>query len=293
MKIENVFWMVEENTFDQENAERIVSIVKRLGMKCVRFKTIPFDDVLSGLTQGDTKDRCVVLYGSINAVKYTQHRTNWVPGVWCDFKKLRCSNYLTELGDFSVHYQYSFLPFIEIPRLKDWIFKTFADEQGRVFFRPDDNAKTFHGELVCKKRFQDWWEQVLIYNPPDNCLTMISKPSHIFAEYRFIIADKKVVTGCRSHINGEYNPNPTVYNDIKQYAEFIANNIYLHSDSIYIMDVAEIGKEDYRVIEVGSVNCAGLYRCELGKFVEKASEIAVREYNEYVDFHKNFGCCLQ
>jgi hypothetical protein len=109
-------------------------------------------------------------------------------------------------------------------------------------------------------------------------MTLVSEPSKIEAEYRFVISEKKVLTG--SQYNEEGIGISVFPEDASKLAEEIANSCEFNPHSMYIMDICKLKNKEYRLMEIGSVNCAGLYACDLIKFVEKMSELGLKEWKE-------------
>ena len=266
--IMKTIWYIEQDVYD-DNPEIMMEIVKELGMEGIWFR------YTGDIENKHTEDSCVIVYGSINSSIYVQRKKPWIPGVWCDFKELKCSTYLSHWGKYSVHKNYLFLPLSEVYRKKDWIFKTFGKT---VFIRPDDNSKSFHGELVADEKFEDWYDTANSYNPGKKCMTLVSEPSKIEAEYRFVISEKKVLTG--SQYDEEGIGVFTFPEDASKLAEEIANSCEFNPHSMYIMDICKLENKEYRLMEIGSVNCAGLYACDLRKFVEKMSELGLEEWKD-------------
>ena len=108
---------------------------------------------------------------------------------------------------------------------------------------------------------------------------MVAKPVKIDAEYRFIIADQKVLTGSQYKADRAFEVSPDYPADAALFAELVAHSWQPHP--IYVMDVARMVDGNYRLIEIGSVNCAGYYRCNIRLIVEKMTEIACREWEEW------------
>jgi len=65
------------------------------------------------------------------------------------------------------------MPLAEIHRRQEWIFQTFGRD-GRIFVRPDDNAKSFGGGVVEVEGFARWWELANFYRPGPDCLAVVS-----------------------------------------------------------------------------------------------------------------------
>jgi hypothetical protein len=255
----------------------MMDIVNGMGMEGVWFRYPGFGGDIE-VKHTLRNEACVIVYGSINAAMYIQRKKPWIPGVWCDFKELRCSTYLSYWGKYSLQQNYTFMPLAEVYRKKEWIYRVFGNE-GLVFIRPDDNAKSFHGELVAEENFDEWYRVSNIFNPGPTCMTLISEPLKIEAEYRFVISERKVLTGSQYRLEGEIYNSPHFPDEAASFAEEVVNSCEFNPHSIFVMDIGRTEK-GYKLIEIGSVNCAGLYVCDLRKFVEKASELGAAEWQD-------------
>ena len=91
-----------------------------------------------------------------------------------------------------------------------------------------------------------------------------------------------MLTGSQYKTNGE--SLPVFPDEASKLAEEIANSCEsgcpFNPHSMYIMDICKLENKEYRLMEIGSVNCAGLYSCDLRKFVEKMSELGLKEWKE-------------
>lgn len=275
-------WLIEDDTFNEGNPEKMKEIISGMGMTFIPFRTVPFDGGLAHPKQWEGQLRNVeikenvpvVCYGSLNACQYIIRRTDWQPGAWCNYDVLSCRSYYAHWGKYLLQEEYAMMPLVEVIRRKDWVYKNFAVDS-KVFIRPDDNAKSFTGEVVHFDLFEKWYRQASLYDPPASCLTIVSKPANIKAEYRLVIADRKPITG------SVYKPTMLAgcSDQVWAFAEEVANSCDFNPHPIYVMDIAETDK-GCKVIEMGSVNGAGLYACDLKIIVEKMSEIAVRCWKE-------------
>jgi hypothetical protein len=265
-------WLVEDDTFYEGNPEKMKEIIAEMGMRVIPYKTIPFG---GGLRDVEIKENVpVVMYGSLNAAQYILKKTDYQPGAWCDYEALSCRSYYAHWGKYLLQEEYGMFPLAELPRRKDWLYKIFG-ENSQIFVRPDSNDKAFTGEVVHYDLFDKWYRLANFYEPGPACLTIVSKPANIKAEYRLVIADREPVAG------SVYKPTPVAgcSEEVWNFAREVANSCAFNPHPIYVLDIAETDK-GCKVIEMGSVNGAGLYACDLRKVVEKMTEIAERCWKE-------------
>jgi len=164
--------------------------------------------------------------------------------------------------------------------MKDFIYDAYSDGE-RIFIKPDENDKNFTGQLIAKNRLEDWIKIENSFGEIDkDCLCVVAKPVSIDREYRFIIADRKVLTGSQYKANRVLDVNEYYPDQAAEYAEIVANSTEWQPHSIYVMDIAKMIDGSFKLIEIGSVNCAGYYRSDIKKIIYKMNEIAEREFNE-------------
>ncbi len=279
-------WLISSNCFNDGNPEKMRIAVEDQGCKVNWFKYVPFESDQNQKLRFQ-KDDCVIVYGSIELTKLVQRSRAWIPGAWVNWEDFRCVNYLSYWGKYSVHHDYAFMPLAEIIRFRKEIYSRFSN-QGKVFFRPDSNAKGYAGtgfnaEVVHEDHWDKFVKEGLNYPVTTNLntLTMFSRPSKILKEWRFIIADKKVITGSqyREMINGQSSVEirEGYPQEAANFAEMVVGYEW-EPAPIFSMDIGFVEGVGMRMIEIGGFNCAGLYACHIGKIVEAANKIAEREY---------------
>jgi hypothetical protein len=287
-------WFIECAPFDDtinndaSNIQKMILAVRELDCELHLEKYIPFGGSEYNFFQDEGP---VVFYGSLNAAKdMLDRRLNWKPLVWCDWDALRCSSYYAHWGKYILSPNYTILPFGDLPRMKDFLFATFGnslfesyqrytiDGKRVVFIRPDENNKIFTGCCVSENNFERWYEMAGIYEPKPHTLALVSKPIKILTETRCVIADRKAITGSQYSVERQLDIGPSVPGAL-EFAEKVANSTEWQPHPIYVMDIAqtELG---FHLLEIGTINCAGFYKCEIRPIVEAMTRIAEREYNE-------------
>jgi hypothetical protein len=171
---------------------------------------------------------------------------------------------------------YGFYPFAELLRLEDFLFQVYGRD-GKLFVRPDENSKSFTGEVVSRDRFAAWLALVA-EETPGHELCVVSRPEAIKAEWRFIVADGEAVAGSQYRAGGGVDVRPSYPPAAARFAERVAAAWSPHP--MFCVDVASAAGGDYRLVEIGSVNCAGFYLCDLHAAVAAIHRIAEREWGE-------------
>lgn len=284
-------WLISSNCYDDGNPEKMRSAAEKMGCDVQWFKYIPFehDRANKKLFQFEQND-CVITYGSIQLCKLVERIGTWTPSSWTPWKKLYCSSYLSYWGQYSVHQDYMFISLAEFKRNHKKLFNRYGlpnkveSSDRDIFIKPDNNEKTFHGEKISLSQYDKWLKYVDCYEPAPETMCLISTPVDIAREWRMVVGDKKVVTGSqyRKLVNGESSVEiePGYPHEVEQFVEDMVNSGTFEPTSVYCVDVCELLSGELRMVEIGGVNCAGLYDCDMEKIVETANRIAIREWEE-------------
>jgi hypothetical protein len=262
----NVGFIIESST--DEDFVRLSYAAQEAGHRIVTLEK--YQDYVWG------EDRPAVFFGSINAVKF-HGKKNWVPGVWSNWGKLRCSSYYAYLGPWLLQSEYVILPLAEVQRRRGWLFSKFANE-GLIFIRPDGNDKPFHGERVSENEFSHWWKVVEYYSPGPECLCVVSKPSKIDREYRTIVSDGKVITSSVYRMGREIIHHQVMDAAINDFVESVLGASRFAPHPIFVVDVAVLEDGNMRIIEVGSVNSCGFYQCDVRPIIQEVARHAITEW---------------
>jgi hypothetical protein len=296
-------FLIETDTFDEGNPERMGEILSERGVKWSYVKYIPFQGGLQFVKPSGRYHRLakhyvehnydpgidVVFYGSLNAAKFIQSQHAYMrPGVWMDLNKFLCQTYYVHYGRHLLGQRYAMMPVDELYKRQDFVFDTFGRD-GKVFIRPDRGDKPFNGEIVSREEMDNWYECTSKYDDPQKelyKLAVVVEPVHIEAEWRLTILNGKVVTGSqyRKMVDGRSSVEiePGCPEGVARYAEKVIKETGWTPHPIFVMDIASTntygwGDDGLRVIEIGAVNTCGLYACDIRKVVEAmlvASEVS-------------------
>jgi hypothetical protein len=144
-----------------------------------------------------------------------------------------------------------------------------------LFVRPDSGAKPFIGQVIAPGEPDKI--RSLIQSIGPETLVIVAPERKITQEWRLVICNRKVITGCR-YLPMELGPS-SLTTPLLRLAGKIASNNW-QPDLCYTVDIAESGGELY-LLEINSLSCAGLYQCNIQDVVCFASKAAVQEWKEY------------
>jgi hypothetical protein len=274
-----VSWLIDPDMFDGYRDELIACIhAQGHEVKAVRAPSPPYrwEDV--GCSYRDTfpKEACVVAHGDIGLVTRVVNESRWTPGAFGTVENFACSNYYCWFGKYLLNRDYAMLPFAELERQKDCLFEVFGQED-QIFIRPDSPLKLFTGQTATRDSFSADLEYMGFYDFPRNSLVVVSSPKAIEKEWRFVVADKRVVAGCRYKSGGEMNLSTGCDPLAHELASKIASGDY-QPDPVWVLDICRLADGSCHLLEIGGFSFADLYVCDKAAIVEAVSKVAVREW---------------
>lgn len=268
------FWYVQVRNERDSAAQRMIYAALEQGYEVHSDRYIPFDDHhdLSALPT----NRPVVFHGAIGCARSVQNRgLPFRPFAWFNFNHLSCHSYYGRWGRWLVNQRYGLYPLGDLPRLEDHIYDVYGAD-GHVFIRPNSNDKIFTGEVVSREKFKGWMNWAFTEGEIPDAIVVVSEPQTIRAEWRLIVKDGRVVTGSRYKLNGQLNVVAGFPDEAAAVTEEACRKWTPHP--VFVMDVGVLADGVYKIVECGSINCAGYYDCDLGAIVRAMSEVAEREY---------------
>lgn len=274
-KVKKVKWVIVKRNDDQEMMAEAVRASGR-DVRLVSLKEA-YEE-----TKLPRKGSCVFIYGSIGVTQYLALRQGYTPGAWFDRQPFRCVEYYTHWREHILQSNYIFLPIGEVFNRFQSLVSEYGDGE-KLFVRPDDNNKVFNGYVVGKDNYEPWRKTLEQGELNPVTLAVVAKPQKIIHEWRLYMNRGKYITGSQYTHFGEYFVQPLVPAGIVEFAESLP--VYDGLPPVYVLDVCiiSIPREQgpmMKVMEIGSVNCAGLYEPDLGELINTINEEAEREFAE-------------
>lgn len=278
-------WIFDKS--DEPNTMRMLAAAQRAGMGTTQLEKNLY---AFGALDKETEDLSpapifrmapVLTYGDTALVRavqrYVAHSgVGWAPVAWAPWEDLRCSAYLGAIGSISLQQRWTMrrLRSLADPRVRDQLFEVFGSS-GCLFVRPDENDKRFSGGIVERERWDDWQANVASTQGLfTRCL--VARPEPIGAEWRCFMVGDSVVTSSQYRIRGRLDYARGCPPDAER-AAALAIQLWEDAPPACVVDIAETGGE-FRVIEVGSINCTGLYAADEDVLVEALGKLAAERY---------------
>lgn len=156
------------------------------------------------------------------------------------------------------------------------LFEKFGIE-GRIFVRPDSPLKSFTGQTISNAEFEKDFDYLGFFDFPRDLPIVVSSPKEVLREWRFVVANKEVVTGSQYYEHGQRQQQSVTDSDALAFAQLVARSEY-QPEPVWILDVGECPDKQYRVVEIGAFSYAGLYNCDLDAVADAVSREAASLY---------------
>jgi len=290
----NVKWLIED--FDADNKIwETVAEVRRLGLPCEIADYYNF--YLNGNVVEDGKkvlskfqdDDCVIFQGSIQLALWIKRNKPWVPGMWFEPEKFKCTYFYSYLGEFLFNQDYIFSTIGEYKRRRD-MFYHLVGKDDCLFMRPDNGTKSFTGQIFKKETHNTDWAFFDTYTKAED-IVVIAPPKRIHAEYRFVIGGDEIVGASMYRYEDKARLMPgapkRAHNVVKEIVKVINKDMKI--GAMYVVDIAEDYDDKYSLMEINCFNCAGLYETDRKAVVAAANQLAWNEYQEYMKVEEEFS----
>lgn len=288
----NVKWFLAEEAPD---TPRLVEALKKNAIDHTVFRYDRYQrnyEPIEGHV--DVTDFPIVLHGSIRFNRLMSGRFH-IPGAYGFNKEIRLDHFMTQMDrNLFMNADGFLVPFGMFEANPEHYMQMI--DPGRktgVFYRPLDQFKPWVGTI------QTWFspfDEITLHRKTFQIdplsLTLIAKRKHILREFRFVIVDRKVITGSSYEwfdstsedselFQKEHaiEPSTTWYDRAKEVAQRVAEQPH-QPDIVYTCDVARLAGEParYKVVELNSFSSAGLYDCDLDRVVKDVSAQAIRDF---------------
>lgn len=254
-------WLIETGVFP--NTDSLIATIQESGHRCKKLEYAPYHFGLENLFRHDD---CVVVYGSIDLCMQVQ-RQPWVPGAYCTFKNYAVSQYYSVLKDMLLNVDSAIFSSTEVGTNPDRIFQ----DTDSVFIRPNSGHKPFAGQVVQISEFSRFRDTYL-HQDVD---IVVSTPKNVEEEWRFFVRDGKAITGSLYRVNGVDLQSSEYDAKARDLAELAASKY--QPDTIFAVDICKTA-DSYRVVEVISFSCAGIYMSDTKILVEHIAEQALADW---------------
>jgi len=253
-------WVVQSNLTNTENLHDLKTACGNTGAIYTEVEIIPFSPELPvfDITPGN------IYYGSttFNNLLFNDERTR--SGVFFNPATFTIENYIKQWGKYMLNAD------AEVTTFGELAAKNYAADT-LLFIRPDDDSKSFAGEVKRFDEIKDWYSQLeSLGNEGLSLFTkiIVSTPYNIKSEWRLWIVNKKVIAASKYRTYFKLTKERGCPAEVVAFAEKRCSEYTPHD--VFVMDVCLCG-DDYYIVECGCMNGAGFYAADIGKIVEDVS----------------------
>ncbi len=146
------------------------------------------------------------------------------------------------------------------------------DADKLFFIRPDDDTKSFSGEVKQFAEIRDWYDKIKMFgntNLSMHSRIVVSEPYNIQYEWRLWVVNKKVIAASKYREYFKLVKEQNCPAEVILFAEERCREYTPHD--VFVMDVCLCG-DQYYIVECGCMNGAGFYKAAIHKIISSVSE---------------------
>lgn len=260
-QLENIQWVVQRNLTGSNDFNEIRKACELLNIPFVPLDIIPFSPSLPSFD----KTRRSIIYGSTTFYNLALNDPSLKEGIFFNEQSFSIENYIKEWGAHMLNYNARITTFQDLLENKNYS----ADQL--LFIRPNDDNKSFAGEIKRYQEIADWFKQLSgVENSFLNSQTkiVIAEPYNIQYEWRLWLVNGKVVAASKYREYFKLKKERGCPDAVKIFAEARCSEFMPHD--VFVMDICVCGDEFY-IVECGCMNAAGFYAADIGEIVAQVS----------------------
>jgi hypothetical protein len=257
----DVRWVVQSNLTSQDDLIGLKDGCESINVPFIEVKVIPFTNELPDFEIHP----CNIYYGSttFNTLIYSNELTR--AGLFFNHKTFSIENYIAKWGKHMLNYNASVTTFIDLIGCS-------YDSQKLLFIRPNDDSKSFAGEVKRFDEIKDWYEKLKTVSNTNLSLEskiVVSEPYNLKYEWRLWVVKKKVIAASKYREYFMLSKERGCPPEVISFAEERCQEYTPHD--IFVMDIGLSG-DGYYIIECGCMNGAGFYKADISKIVKSVTE---------------------
>ena len=281
MKATEPNWLVSTEIFHSPGSPKLTDALDRADIYYHECAYRPNDFSYEEPSWDKFNDAsCTVLYGPIKFVRQMEKHP-LTPGSFGFKQSTNQSHYMGALPtELFFNHDAIWLPFGAILEKRQALSQYLGN---KFFIRPDSGFKTFTGFDCTIKDLEhelSTLKQTKGARPEDMCV--VSSCKEIQAEYRFVIADGKVIAGSQYRWDEVLYVRLDVDPKAEAFAQSVAERTDWRLDDCYVLDVFMTSAGVPKIGEFNSFSSAGLYHCDMDAVVKGVTDIAQNVWLTYV-----------
>lgn len=280
--MKKILWLIQSTGLNSYHPHLNVEILTSLNFEFKDFGLIPFSKEITNLENILEKDLTYIIRGGTKLLTSLSDIENLseLNDFLSEEQKELSSFYIKKLKEGIFYdiqafdqefYRHKSLPLLnataEIIPYEDIKNTSFKED---MFIKPSRDLKAFNGgilekemtikEFILNSMHQPFFEEEQI---------VISPLKNIYAEYRFFVVNKKVITGSQYRRGGYFNQSSLIDKIVFYVAQEYAE-LYQPAE-IFTLDIAET-KNGFEIVEYNCFNASGLYHSDGKKLFFEINE---------------------
>ncbi len=254
-------WVVQKNLTSREDLKGLKEACAKIGVNYIEINIIPFTTVLPEFEINS----CNIYYGSTTFNKLIYENEATRRGLFFNAETFSIENYLEKWGRNMLNYEASVTTFRDLMRCE-------YENEKNLFIRPNDDNKSFAGEIKKFSEIGEWYEKLKNVGDTDlfpDSKIIVSEPYNIQYEWRLWIVNKKVVAASKYREYFRLAKERGCPPEVISFAEKRCEEYVPHD--VFVMDICLCGDE-YYIVECGCMNGAGFYKADIESIVRPVSE---------------------
>lgn len=260
-KYANIQWVVQRNLTEQASLHDLESACNATNVDYCAIEVIPFSDHLFEFPRLKKS----IFYGSTTTMYLIYQQQGLNQGLFFDETAFSMERYLDVWGKYMLNFGSRLIKVGDLNTLD------YVDDK-LLFIRPNDDSKSFSGEVKRFGEIADWMAQIGLSE--DMSVTadtkiLVGEPYHIKSEWRLWIVEKQVVAASKYRENFKLKKERGCPDAVRNFAE--ARCIEYTPHDVFVIDIGLCG-EDLYIIECGCMNSAGFYDADIDNIVQNVTE---------------------
>jgi len=257
----NIQWVIQRNLTNTDDLTTLKLGCDKIGVQHIEIDIIPFTDQLPDFN----KDKQPIFYGSTTMGQLVYKNSSLNKGFFFDQDAFSIANYFDKWGAHMLNYGAMVTSFNELMS-KDY------DTDKLLFIRPDDDSKSFSGEVKKYGEIRNWFERLKMFDNTSlslNSKIVVSEPYHLRFEWRLWIVNKQVVAASKYREDFRLKKEAGCPQEVIQFAQQRCLQYTPHD--VFVMDICETG-DSYFIVECGCLNSAGFYAANIPEIVSGVTD---------------------
>ena len=253
-------WVVQRNLTNHHDLHALENACGKLGIDFVGIDIIPFSNELPAFDRAKKS----LFYGSTTFNQLAYEDAELKAGVFFDPVAFSMDRQMAVWGTYMLNNGARVTTF-------DELMAADFDPEKLLFIRPDDDGKSFAGEVLTFAEFRKWFEglrQVENADVSGASKIVVGEPFNLGREWRLWCVGGRVVAASQYRNRFELAKERGCPKEVVDFAE--ARCLTFTPHPIFVMDVCESAGELY-IVECNCMNAAGFYAADIGTIVEHVS----------------------